>query len=126
MIAFTIPYPATKQGKTAFCRQYGLNAYYAGKHWTLRCKDAEALHTMTLLALKRNRIERDLLHGPVELRFLYDDGLDVDNHAVIGKAILDALKGYLLPDDSPKYVRRITHEMWDGGEIRVEVRPYAG
>ena len=38
MIRFTIPYPATKAGKSAFCRRFGLNAYYEGKHWGQRRK----------------------------------------------------------------------------------------
>lgn len=39
---FTIPYPPTKKGKAMWSRQYGMNAYYSGKHWAQRKKDAEA------------------------------------------------------------------------------------
>lgn len=31
------------------------------------------------------------------------------------------MKGWVLPDDSPRWVRKVSHEFWDGGEIRVEV-----
>lgn len=124
MIRFTIPYPPAKQGKSAFCRRFGLNAYYAGKPWPQRRRDAQELHQLAVLSMRRSHIRRELAAGPVEVRFFWDDGLDADNHAVLGKAFLDAMRGYILPDDNRKWVKRVSHEFWDGGGILVEVRPY--
>lgn len=124
MIQFEIPYPPSKAGKAAFCWRYGLNAYYAGKHWAQRRKDADELHALTLLCLKKARVHRKLVSEPVEILFLWDDGLDIDNHAALGKAIVDAMKGYILPDDNHRWFRKVSHELWNGGHIRVEVRPY--
>lgn len=124
MIKFTIPYPPTKAGKTAWNRRYGLNAYYAGKHYQARKKDAQALHTAAWAAMKQAKIRKKLVEGPVEVLFYWDDNLDVDNHAVIGKAVVDAMKGYILPDDNRRWVRKVSHEFWDGGSVRVEVREY--
>lgn len=124
MISFAIPYPAGKTAKSAFCRKFGLNAYYAGKHWAQRKKEAEELHTLTWLALKKAGIRKNIITKPVEVRFFWDDGLDVDNHAVIGKAVVDALKGYLLPNDNPRWFRRVSHEFWGGGAIRVDILPF--
>lgn len=121
MISFTIPYPPTKAGKAAWNRRYGLNAYYAGKHYQQRKKDARELHELTWAALKKARIKKQMVSGPVEVCFYWDDRLDCDNHAVIGKAVVDALKGWILPDDSARWVRKVSHEFWAGGEIRVEV-----
>ena len=120
-IRFTIPYPPTKAGKTAWNRRFGLNAYYAGKHPQVRRKDAAELHTIALSAMRKAKIKREMVDGPVSVRFLWDDGLDCDNHAVMGKAFLDAMKGYILPEDNRRWVRRVTHEFWDGGCICVEV-----
>lgn len=122
MIRFTIPYPPTKKGKSAFCKRFGLNAYYAGKHWSARKRDAEELHWMTRSAMRRAGIRQRMLQRPVEITFRWDDRLDIDNHAVLGKAIVDGMKGYILQDDNRRYVRRVCHEFWDGGEIQVEVR----
>lgn len=122
MIRFTIPYPPTKKGKSAFCKRFGLNAYYAGKHWSARKRDAEDLHWMARAAMRRAGIRQRMLQRPVEITFRWDDRLDIDNHAVLGKAIVDGMKGYILQDDSRRYVRRVCHEFWDGGEIQVEVR----
>ena len=120
-IRFDIPYPPTKRGKSAFCRRFGLNAYYSGKYWAQRKKDADELHAMTLAAMRRARVRKKLASGPVEVRFFWDDGLDVDNHAALGKAMVDAMKGYILPDDNRRWFLRVIHEFWDGGSIRVEV-----
>lgn len=122
MIKFTIPYPPTKKGKSIFCKRFGLNAYYAGKHWSARKRDAEELHWLTRSAMRRAGIRERMLQRPVEITFRWDDRLDIDNHAVLGKAIVDGMKGYILQDDNRRYVRRVCHEFWDGGEIQVEVR----
>lgn len=124
MIRFTIPYPPAKKDKAAFCKRFGLNAYYAGKHWTQRKDDARDLHMLTEFSMKRAHIRKQLVNYPVSVRFLWDDGLDLDNHAVLGKAIVDALKGYILPDDNRRWVKKVSHEFWDGGEIAVEVSKY--
>ena len=121
MISFTIPYPTTKAAMAAWNRRYGLNAYYAGKHYQQRKRDAEALHGLARVAMKKARVKKQMVKGPVEVRFYWDDGLDCDNHAVIGKAVVDAMKGWVLPDDNRRWVRKVSHEFWDGGAIRVEV-----
>lgn len=124
MISFTIPYPPTKAGKSAFCRKYGLNAYYAGKHWAVRKKEADELHALTLLSLRKSGIKNGVLKVPVEVCFYFDDGLDVDNHAVIAKAVVDALKGYLIQDDDRKWFRKVSYQFWPGGAIKVEITPH--
>ena len=121
MIRFFIQYPPTKAGKAAWNRRYGLNAYYAGKHYQQRKRDAQELHALTWASLKKARVKKQMVKGPVEVRFYWADGLDADNHAVIGKAVVDTLKGWVLPDDNPRWVRKVSHEFWDGGEICVEV-----
>ncbi|MCI9677971.1 MAG: RusA family crossover junction endodeoxyribonuclease [Oscillospiraceae bacterium] len=123
-ISFTIPYPATRQGLTAWNRRYSLNAYWSGKPYHARNRDARELHQLTGLCMGRAGVPRELLDFPVEVRFRWDDGLDADNHAAMGKMILDAMKGYILRDDSRKWVKRVSHEFWDGKKILVEVRPY--
>ncbi len=125
MIEFTIPYPPTKKGKTAFCRRFGLNAYYSGKHWAARKKDADELHVLAVSCLKKARIRKDILARPVRITFLWDDGLDIDNHAAIAKAVVDAMKGYLLADDNRRHFVEVRHGFWDGGAIKVTVEEVA-
>lgn len=124
MIRFTIPYPPTRSGMTAWSKRYSLNAYWSGKHYKARNQDAREIHLLTRSCMARAKIQRKLLDYPVEVRFFWDDGLDVDNHAALGKMVMDAMKGYILPDDNRKWVKGVHHEFWDGKEILVEVIPH--
>lgn len=69
MIAFEIPYPATKRGKAAWNKRFGLNAYYAGKHWSQRKKDAEELHELAHWAMRKAGITKRLVNHPVKVTF---------------------------------------------------------
>lgn len=120
-VHFTIPYPQTKKGKSNFCKRFGLNAYYAGKAWPVRKRDAEELHKMTTVALHNCRVRRRLFEEPVTVVFTWDDGLDCDNHAVLGKAILDACKGWVIADDNRRHVRSVVHLMQNDGQIGVTI-----
>ena len=121
-ICYSIPYPEGKKGKAAWNKRFSLNSYWAGKHYRDRARDARYVHMLVREALKQHRVKQSAFIVPVEIRFRWDDRLDIDNHAALGKMIVDAMKGYLLQDDSPRWVRRVTHEFWDGGCIGVEVR----
>lgn len=118
---FEIPYPPTKKGKAAWNKRFGLNAYYAGKHWAQRKKDAEELHELTHLAMVQWHVPRGVVDGAVELRFSFDDHLDCSNHAVIVKAVEDAMKGWVIRDDSRNFVKQITVRFHENDCIKVEV-----
>lgn len=118
---FEIEYPPTKKGKAVWNKRFGLNAYYAGKHWNERKRDAEELHWIARAAMKRAGIRQKILEKPVKLTFLFDDGLDCSNHAVIVKAVEDAMKGWIIKDDSRKYVKSITMMFHEENCIRVIV-----
>ena len=107
VVTFTIPYPPQKQ-RSAFFRRYGLNAYYTGKHWAQRKKDAEELHELTVLSMKKAKIRKEPLQFPVKLVFRFNDRLDCSNHAILVKIIEDAMKGWIIKDDSRRYVKSIT------------------
>lgn len=126
MICFEIQYPKGPKAKANWNRRFGLNAYYAGKRWQERKRDAEELHMIARAAMHRAGIRPVMLRRPVEVRFYWADGLDIDNHAVLGKAFVDAMKGYILTDDGLKYVRKVSHEFWEGDCIRVEVEELDG
>ena len=115
MIRFTIDYPK------AFAKEYGLNAYYAGLHWSVRKKRADAWHWMVRAALKSQGIRPRIFQKPVKITFWWDDRLDIDNHAIAAKCTVDALKGCLLADDSRRYVRAVEHRFWDRRCLGVEI-----
>ena len=123
---FFIGYPKTAAGKKDWNRRYSLNAYYAGKHWNERIKDAEYWHALVWESLYTNRCvgEKRLFEGPVTLSFLFNDGLDCSNHAAMAKMIEDALKGVIIKDDSPKYVKGIYVGFHDKPYISISVKEH--
>ena len=118
---FTIDYPRTKAEKAGWSRLYGLNAIYAGKHWSKRNEDKQFWHMMVGSAMNRARIPRKPFEKPVSITMWWDDGLDIDNHAYMGKMIVDSLRGWLLTDDRRRYVKSVRHCFHDKGYILVEV-----
>ena len=93
---FRIAYPKTGAEKKKWAKEYGMNAYYAGKHWALRKKDAELWHWLTLAAMNAQGIRRTPFKLPVAVTFYWNDRLDIDNHAIMGKMIVDAMKEHSL------------------------------
>lgn len=95
-----IEYPKTKAGKRQWGKEYGMNAIYAGKHWSRRKADSEYWHSLTQAALVRAGIPQRPAPKPVSIDFWWDDRLDLDNHAYMAKMIVDALKGWVIQDDN--------------------------
>lgn len=104
-----------------YAKKYGMNSLYAGKHWSVRKKDADFWHWTVQAALRRQKVKRKPFSGPVELRFWWSDRLDLSNEAYAAKMIEDALKGWVLVDDSKKYVRAIHHGIHSGKGIMIEI-----
>lgn len=121
-LIFYIPYPPTKKGKAAWNKRFGLNAYWSGKYYRARAQDAKDIHSLTILAIKKARIKKEPFDGPVSILFEWDDNLDCSNHGALGKMIEDSIKGWIIKDDSKRWVKEITHRFWDGDKIRVTVR----
>lgn len=117
-----IEYPNTPAGKKQWMKHYGANAYYAGKHWSVRAKDAEYWHNMVRACMERQGVRKVPFERAVELRFLFNDRLDCSNHAIMVKMIEDALKGRVIVDDSRKWVKRHIIEFHNGDSIVVEIR----
>ena len=118
---FKIPYPKSSSAKKAWNRQYGMNAYYSGKHWAQRKSDAETWHMMTRAAMRKAHCRTTPFDKPVIVCFYWNDNLDIDNHAVMGKMIVDAMKGTIIHDDSRRYLAGVSHYFHDEDYILVTV-----
>lgn len=121
---FTIPYPKTKAGMKQFCKTYGMNSIYAGKHWSKRKEDAEYIHNSVRYSLMKQGIRCKLFESPVAITFYWDDNLDIDNHAYLGKLIVDGMKGYLIQDDDRRFVKEVRHKFYDGDCITVQIEVF--
>lgn len=118
---FLIPYPETPKGRVAWNKQYGMNAIYAGKHWSVRKRDAEYWHWITVSAINRAGLRDNPFEEPVVIKFFWNSRMDLSNHAYMAKLIEDGMKGRLIIDDGPKYVRGIDHRYHDEPYIKVVI-----
>ncbi|MGM9763564.1 MAG: hypothetical protein ACI3ZQ_06055 [Candidatus Cryptobacteroides sp.] len=118
---FRIEYPATKAGKSAWNRQYGLNAYYSGKAWPVRKKDAEYWHALTRHAILREG-KPVMFENPVINEYYFNDNLDSTNHAAEVKMIEDGMKGLIIVDDNRKHVQGTAMYFHDEDYILVRVK----
>ena len=116
-----IPYPKTMAGKKEWNKRYSLNAYWRGKPYHERAADARFWHALTKMAMDAAHCRKHPFENPVEIVIYWDDALDVDNHAAMGKMIVDAMKGRVIRDDSRKWLKRLTHDWNEDGIIRVVV-----
>lgn len=119
---FRIPYPEYASERRRWNKDYGLNAYYSGKHWSVRKKDAEYWHWLTVLNMNQQNVRRTPLKRPVIITFRWNDRLDCSNHAIIAKMIEDAMKGRVIEDDSRRFVKGVCHYFHDEDYIGIEVR----
>lgn len=107
MVEFRIPYKVT--GKE------GLNKLYAGAHWTVRKKEADKWHKLVHQHLA-TQLPKRIFDVPVIVVIGYDTRLDIDNHGYLSKMIVDGLKGYLLHNDSRKYLLGLVQVFHNEGD----------
>ena len=118
---FTIPYPANKKEQSAWNKKYGMNAIYAGKHWAQRKADSDFWHDLVQWHLITQKVPRKPFLEPVQITFLWNDNMDIDNHGYLGKMIVDGMKDYLLIDDDKKHYQRVVHGFHDKNYIEIEI-----
>lgn len=99
------------------------NLIYSGRHWSHRAEEAKRIHE--LVKRSSNVMATSSLdgHPPVDITitaFFKGRQLDADN--IASKFYIDGLKGWLIKDDSPEYVRSVTtRSMVDKDNPRVEI-----
>ena len=119
---FRIDYPQNDAMRKRWAKEYGMNAYYAGKHWSRRKHDAEYWHWLVRGCMDACNVRRVPFKRPVVITFRWNDRLDIDNHAVMGKMIVDAMKGRVIEDDSRRWLKGVCHYFHDADYIDVEIR----
>ena len=118
-ISIDIDYPKSKAGKAMWSREYGLNAIYAGKHWAKRQKDSQFWHTLLRSKLEELGIKKESFKNPVSISFWWNSRLDLDNEAYKQKLIIDALKGWVIEDDSKRYVQELHNYAYNKEYIHI-------
>lgn len=94
--------------------EWSMNSIYSGSHWSKRKRKADQIHRAVYAALQQSGIPRKPLPCPVRVHILYNSRLDVDNHGYLAKLIVDGLKGWVIQDDSRRYVKELVQGFHDG------------
>lgn len=97
-----------------------MNAIYSGKHWTKRKASADYFHSLIQSEMRR-QLPKHIHQKPVCITFYFNSKLDIDNHGYIVKCLIDGMKGYLIQDDTRKYVIGLVQRFHEGDKIIVEV-----
>jgi hypothetical protein len=116
VVEFTLPYPPTPAGKKEWAKEFSLNSIYSGQckgHYSIRSQKKHEVAWSVVAELRRQDVRKKLFERPVRITFYWHDGLDIDNHAFYAKMVVDALKGYLLNNDSPRWYKAVAHEFHD-------------
>lgn len=114
-ISFEIPMAKREIGK------YSFNKVYAGMHWTKRKAAADYFHSLTQCALYNQKLPKLPFKKPVRITMYFNSNLDVSNHSWIAKMIEDGMKGWLIQDDTKKYVAELDQKFWGGEGIKVVI-----
>ena len=113
MISFVVDFKVTGE--------YGMNKLYSGCHWTVRKRQADFIHSLITTALYVNKVPKQPFKDPVKVSISYNSRLDIDNHSYLSKLIIDGMKGWVIQDDTKKYIRELDQKFWEGQGIKVEV-----
>lgn len=99
----------------------GSNKFYAGVHWSKRKAIVDYWHKLTYYSMLQQKVPKKLFKCPVAITLLVNSKLDIDNHGFLAKLIIDALKGYLIEEDSRKFVNQLTIRFHDEKYILVKI-----
>lgn len=99
------------------------NKMYSGQHWTLRNEEAARVHLAVRAALDPNW---PMFDKPVVITvriYFKNKRVQLDASNVPAKIYEDGLTGWLIEDDSPKFVRSMTTvSLIDRDNPRVEIQ----
>ena len=62
------------------------------------------------------QVPKRIFDCPVVIDIAYNSKLDIDNHGYLSKLIVDGMKGYLIHEDSRKYVQGLIQRFHEEGE----------
>jgi len=103
-------------------KKLSLNKIYAGAHWRERKSEKEMYLWEVMRSLKGFKITKPF-NFPVELHFTFifsRNALDCSNCAYMGKMIEDGIiYKSILPDDSIKYVSKVSYTSIKGKENKI-------
>lgn len=86
-------------------RPWSWNQLYSGAHWSVRASEADRVHSLIRDQVKGFKV----LEGPVDITvtaYFRNKLQDADN--ILSKLYIDGMKGIVIKDDAPEFVRSVT------------------
>ena len=74
------------------------------------------------MELVKNKVPKTLFDTSISVEFHWHSKLDLDNHGYAAKLIIDSLKGYVIKDDTKKYITQITHRFWGSKGVKLIIK----
>ncbi len=105
-------------------RPVSWNVIYGAPHWHERAQLAKKLHEQVAWQLQIDQVERIFFAPRVDIHvdaYFHGNWLDSDNIPI--KLLIDGLRGWVLKNDDPRFVRRVSSEshMSDTGREWIEI-----
>lgn len=108
-------------------RPISWNNFYSGRHWSYRRILAEDIHQKVAFTLKakfgRKPIPKIDYKVKIKVTAFYKK-THIDSDNIPAKIYIDGLKGFLIPDDDPRFVGSVTtlsKKVETGEKERVEI-----
>ena len=98
-------------------RPVSWNRLYSQQHWTKRKALADEVHLLTLAAIPP---DAEMVKGPVWIFITAHNRKPLDPDNICAKLYVDALKGRVIADDDPRYVRGVALRS-ETGDPKVEI-----
>jgi hypothetical protein len=82
------------------------NVFYEARHWTVRNGYKNKYKKIYLIMLLEAKVKR---MSEIALVVRYNTGHDVDNTSILGKMLVDTMKGSIIENDNKKFYKtRVT------------------
>ena len=96
------------------------NSYYSGKHWAQRKAEVDRIHLLVRSLIDPITVE--MFRVPVHITITaHYKSKPVDPDNVCAKPYIDALKGWIIADDTLHYVKSVTTKSCLSNQNRVEI-----
>lgn len=111
-------------------RPMSWNQLYSGRHWSVRQSEAKRVHANVIFAMAEAGLgPGNIAQAPVDITITaYFDKRPFDADNIASKFLIDGLKGWLIVDDTPKYVhsvRTCSRIDKDAPRVEIEIREAA-
>ena len=92
-------------------------------NWLDKYQRNKKISQITYVAMRDAGLPRTPIDYPITVGIKYKSGLDIDNHGMIAKSIIDGMRAYgLLADDNKAHIVALYQSFNDGDGVTVTLK----